>query len=512
MIPRMNSAMQRGQAAIQSRNLPEALHWFEQAARENPKDAQVQACVGQTLCWLGRREEGLERLRESGRILVKKARKNADIALVLGLAEQLQHWSDYPGALELCRHAVQINPSVVRGFQLLALTCSRLNRKQAALQAGRQAARLAPDSAMLQILLATLEAADKQYEPARKRLEKVLQGRLSPEETFRAHKELAGILDRLGEYGKVFAHLHAAGEVSRHLPEVRKQDAALVPELLRANRAGFDRELLGRWAGTAFPADQPAPVFVMGFMRSGTTLTQEVLDAHPDVFLADETDLIFTVVEELKRMVPAGRTLPEKLRSLDLSGVLHLRGFYWRKVRDRYGEAASGRLLVDKTTMNTLDVGLINTIFPDSKVVFVLRDPRDVVLSCFMQTMIPTPSTVHLLDWRGTAEFYALAMDWWLAARSRLTLDVIEFRYEDAVAAFEPTFRKVFDFLGLSWDAGVAQFHERAAGKYVNSPSFGQVAQPLYSSSVARWRHYAEEFAPVADLLRPFVETFGYRE
>lgn len=506
-----SSAMQRGQAAIQSRNLPEALHWFGQAVRENPSDAQAHACAGQTLCWLGRREEGLERLRESGRILVKKARKSRDTGLVLGLVEQLQYWSDYPGALELCRHAVQINPTLVRGYQLLALTCSRLNQKQAALQAGRQAVRLAPDSGMLQILLATLEAADKQYEPARMRLEKVLQGHLSPEEKYRAHKELANILDRLGEYARVFPHLHAAGEVSRYLPEAKKQNAALVPDMLIANRAGFDRELLGRWAGAPFP-DPPAPIFVMGFMRSGTTLTQEVLDAHPEVFLADETDLIYTVVEELGRMAPAGRTIPERLRSLDLSGVLHLREFYWRKVRERYGEAANGRRLVDKTTMNTVDVGLINVLFPDSKVVFVLRDPRDVVLSCFMQVMIPTPSTVHLLNWRGTAEFYALVMEWWLAAKSRLTLDFIEFRYEDAVADFEPTFRKVFDFLGLSWDPAVAKFHERAAGKYVNSPSFSQVAQPLYSSSVARWRHYAGEFEPIAATLQPYVETFGYQE
>jgi tetratricopeptide (TPR) repeat protein len=502
--------MQRGQAAIQSRNLPEALNWFERAARENPKDAQALACFGQTLCWLGRRNEGLGRLRESGRLLAKKARKSRDVNLLLGLVEQLQFWSDYPGALELCRQAVDINPGAVRGFQLLALTCSRLNQTKSALAAGRRAAALAPESAMLQILLASLEITDQQYEPARQRLEKALQGQLSPEEKFRAHKELAGVLDRRGEYSRVFSHLHAASELSRLLPEVRRQDAALVPDMIRTGQAEFDRELLGRWAGTEFP--EPAPAFLMGFMRSGTTLTQEVLDVHPDVFVADETDLIATVAEELKRIVPAGRTVPERLRRLDFPGVRHLREFYWAKLRQCYGETLGGRRLVDKTTMNTIDLGLINGIFPDAKVVFVLRDPRDVILSCFMQTMIPTPSTVHLLDWRGTAEFYALVMDWWLAARSRLSLGFIEFRYEDAVAEFEPTFRKIFDFLELPWDPAIVQFHERAAGKYVNSPSFSQVAQPLYSSSVGRWRHYAGEYAPVAEMLQPFVEAFGYQE
>jgi hypothetical protein len=506
----MTPFMQRGQAAIQSQNFAEAVHWFEQAVAATPGDAQAQACLGQTLCWLERRGEGLGHLREAGRILAKKARKSRDIGLLLGLVEQLQFWNDYAGALELGRQAVEINPALARGFQLLAFAHARLNQKRSALAAGRQAVRLAPYSAALQILLAGLEAADRQYEPAKQRLEKVLRGYLPPEERFRAHKELAGILDKLGEYPLVFPHLHAAGEVAKVLPEVIRQDAALVPALIRASRDGFDRELLGRWAEAPFPEDRPAPVFLMGFMRSGTTLTQEVLDAHPELFVADEANLIVAVAEELKRMVPAGTGVPDRLRKLDFQGVLHLRGFYWRKVRDRYGERPGRRLLVDKTTMNTLDLGLINTLFPDSKVVFVLRDPRDVVLSGFMQTMVPTPATVHLLDWRSTAEFYALVMDWWLAVGPRLTLDVIEFRYEEAVAEFEPTFRKVFDFLGLSFDPAVARFHERAAGKYINSPSFSQVAQPLYASSVGRWRHYAADFAPVAERLRPFVDAFGY--
>lgn len=503
--------MQRGQAAIQARDLSEALRWFEQAARDTPKDAQAKACVGQTLCWLGRRDEGIAWLRQSGSLLLKKARKTRDIALALGLVEQLHYWSDYAGSLELCRLAVEINPNAVQGYHLLALAHSRLNQNKAALDAGRRAARLAPDNAMLQIVLATLEAADKQYEPARRRLEKALQGRLSPEEKFRAHKELAGILDKLGEYGEVFPHLNAASQAAPLLPEVRKIDARLVPEMIRANRAEFDRGLLGRWAGAEFPADTPAPVFVMGFMRSGTTLTQEVLGANPDVFVADETDLVMAMADELKRLVPAG-TVPERLRQLDAGGILQLRRLYWTKVRERYGEEIAGRRLVDKTTMNTIDLGLINAVFPDGKVVFVVRDPRDVVLSCFMQTMIPTPSTVHLLDWQGTAEFYALVMDWWQAAKSRLTVDFIEFRYEDAVAEFETTFRQVFDFLGLAWDPRVARFHERAAGKVVNSPSFSQVAQPLYSSSVERWRRYEQEYAAVADTLRPFVEALGYRQ
>jgi tetratricopeptide (TPR) repeat protein len=507
----MNQFMQLGQAAVQQKNFEQAIQWFAKAAAENPKDPQIKACLGQSFCWLGKLDEGISHLRQSGQLLLKKARKTRDIELALDLVDQLQHWGDYPGAVEVCKQAAQINPRTVRAFQLLALSHSRLNQKKAALLAGRQALKLAPDNMMLVILLATLEAGDGLVQDAKRRLDKVLQNPLlKPEEKFRAHKEQARFLDKLGDYQQVFAHLDASAEIAPHLPEVKSLDMSLVPKMLDINKAEFDTDLLGCWSNTEFPAEQAAPVFLLGFMRTGTTLTQEVLGAHPDVFVADETDLIMSVVKELARMSSGQGSIPQQLRRLDLDGVLHLRRFYWDRANALYGEKIGKRLLLDKTTMNTIDLGLINCVFPDAKLIFLIRDPRDVCLSCILQTMRPNSSTVHLIDWQNTARFYAKVMDWWMHVKPRLTMDVLEFRYEDAVFEFEPAFRKVFDFLGLSWDASVADFHKNAAGKYIASPSFSQVAQPLYSSSVGRWKHYETEYRGINQYLEPYITAFGY--
>ncbi|MDO9166769.1 MAG: sulfotransferase, partial [Rhodoferax sp.] len=379
-----------------------------------------------------------------------------------------------------------------------------------ALLASRRALELNPENNMMHILQASLEADAGLNAAAKLRLEDVLTYELDGGEEFRAHKELARVLDKLGEYDQVFPHLHASAGFASALPEVSSQNKSLIPQMLKANKAGFDRELLGRWVDTTFPESQPPPTFLVGFMRSGTTLTQEVLDAHPGVLVADEADFIWAMHRELHLMDKSSATTAEKLRHLDLAGVLHLREFYWSRVRQRFGDSLGERMLVDKFTMNTIDLGLINVIFPDAKVVFVMRDPRDVCVSCFMQLMVPSPATVHLLTWQGTAEFYAMVMDWWMYIKGQMTMGFIEFRYEDAVMQFEPTFRRVFDFLGLSWDAGVADFHKRAAAKFIATPSRTQVAQPLYTSSVTRWRHFESEFAPVSDLLRPFVAAFNY--
>jgi len=219
---------------------------------------------------------------------------------------------------------------------------------------------------------------------------------------------------------------------------------------------------------------------------------------------------VWAMQRELHKMDGSTDSVPDKLRKLELHDVLRLRESYWNHVKGRFGDSLGQRRLVDKFTMHTIDLGLINCIFPDAKVVFVMRDPRDVCVSCFMQLMVPTPATAHLLSWQGTADFYALVMAWWMHIRQQMTLDFIEFRYEDAVGQFELTYRGVFDFLGLPWDPAVAKFHEHAQKKVIASPSRNQVVQPLYATSVARWRRYESEFAAVAAKLDPFIRAFGY--
>ena len=410
----------------------------------------------------------------------------------------------------MLRQAQGINATEFRVHQMLAVTLAQLNKKAEALESGQRALALASDNTMMQVLMASLEADSGLNEAARARLETILAGQPNTREAFRAHKEMARVLDNLKQYDEVFSHLHASADLAATLPEYSQQNLSFLPNMIRNNQAGFDRELMGRWSNTSFPQDQPAPIFLIGFFRSGTTLTQEVLGVHPDLFVADETDFVWAMQNELQRMDASGDSVPDKLRKLDLAGIQRLRAYYWQRVRDRLGDSIGQRRLVDKFTMNTVDLGLINCVFPDAKVVFVMRDPRDVCVSCFMQLMVPTPATSHLLSWQGTAALYAQVMDWWMHIKPRLTLDFIEFRYEDAVAQFEPTYRRVFDFLGLSWDPAVVNFHEHAAKKYIASPSRNQVAQPLYASSVARWRRYEREFAPVADMLKPFVGAFDY--
>jgi len=508
----MTNYIQLGQAAINSRNTTEAVHWFEKAVDKNPQDAQALACLGQTLCWANLQKQGLTYLHKAGKQLIKSARKSKNTQHLLAMAEQLQFWNDYPSSLELVKQAVQINKKDVRGFQILAHTYARLNNNKLALLASQQAVNKAPENVALNIQQATLEAKNGQHDTAIKRLQKILERPASNEELFRTHKELALVLDKTKQYHQVFNHLYSASTLAQSLPEVKKQNPSFVTDLLKTYTTGFTKELIHHCCKLNPVDNYSDPVFLIGFLRSGTTLTQEILDTHSDTFISDETDLIFSLREELGRINNKKGTTPEQLKNITTEQIKHLRQFYWNRAINKHGEEITNKLLIDKTTMNTFDVGLINCIFPNAKVIFVMRDPRDVCLSCFMQIMVPTPTTIHLLSWGKTINLYAQTMTWWMHIRKEMSLDFIEFRYEDAITDFETTFRKTFNFLDLEWTSKANDFHKHASKKFIASPSFNQVSQPLYSSSLARWKHYETEFSPVTNQLLPFIKAFNYQQ
>jgi tetratricopeptide (TPR) repeat protein len=506
----MTGFAEQGHAAFQRNDLASAAQWFEKAVKQNPQDAGSWAWFGQCLCSLGRRADGIAALRQSGKYFMASAREIVKIHLLLELIVELQHWSDFEGARELGEAAIQIEGSNVQAFQLLALTYAQLNHLPEALEAGHRALELAPDNIAMRVLQASLEADAGNYSAARDRLQMLLNEPLETRQAFRAQKEMARVVDRLGQSEQVFKHLYKAAALSESLPEYAEHNLLAIPAIIESNRSGFDRELMGRWAGEAFSRERAPPVFLIGFMRSGTTLTQEVLDTHPDVFVSDEADFVSATLRHLHQLHPGRIGTADKLRKLARRDIQELRDFYWSRVEKRFGSRLTESVFVDKFTMNTVDAGFINCIFPDAKIVFVQRDPRDVCLSCFMQLMVPSPTTVQLLQWENTAQFYAQVMGWWLHIRQQLTVPVIEFRYEDAVASFEPVFRGIFQSLGLGWDPAVVRFHTRVVGKFIASPSRSQVAKPLYASSVARWRRFEAEFVPVSGLLRPYVQAFGY--
>jgi hypothetical protein len=154
---------------------------------------------------------------------------------------------------------------------------------------------------------------------------------------------------------------------------------------------------------------------------------------------------------------------------------------------------------------------LIHRLFPEARIVFALRHPCDVVLSCFMQNFRLSKTMASFLTVENAARYYAAVMEFWATVRERLPLDVHTVRYEDLLDDQERELRALSDFLGIGWEEGLLS-HERTARErgYIRTPSYHQVTEGLYRRSSGRWQRYAEQMAPALPVLAPWVERFGY--
>jgi len=149
-------------------------------------------------------------------------------------------------------------------------------------------------------------------------------------------------------------------------------------------------------------------------------------------------------------------------------------------------------------------------LFPEARVLIALRDPRDTIISCFMQYLPLNPNSVCFLTLERTAERYAIDMGVWRKLREIIASPWLEVRYEDTVASLEKETRRALDFLELPWEPEVLNYRERLTTKAVGSPTYEAVKEPLYTRAIGRWKNYQKFLEPCLPTLQPFIEAFGY--
>jgi len=203
---------------------------------------------------------------------------------------------------------------------------------------------------------------------------------------------------------------------------------------------------------------------------------------------------------------------PEFHKSQNLSSqrVNTLRRLYLEALLDETGPGGFGKLLVDKNPSPTARLPLWLRVFPELRVLIALRDPRDVVLSCYFQNIPLNPVNVNFLSFERLAKHYADLMDVWLAVRQWDGFQWLETKYEDTVADLEREGRRVTSFLGLTWNDEQSRFYEKSRQKQHYSPTYQDVTRPIYTRSVARWHAYEKHLAPILPALDKYCRIFGY--
>ena len=323
---------------------------------------------------------------------------------------------------------------------------------------------------------------------------------------------LGDLLDAEGRTGEAFEVYKAGNDALRrfHAPTFEGPGIQTTPMSLRWLTAWFEEADPADWIATpsefvheaALPAKH---VFMVGFPRSGTTLLEQVLDCHSAVVTSGERETLDEGTREF--MSTPGDV--KRLATLRGAGLRRHRRTYWRRVHE-HGIIVAGRVFVDKQPFHTLKLPLIVKLFPAAKIVFSVRDPRDVVLSCFRRRFLMSAPNFEFLTLEGTARFYDATMRLAEVYRAKLPLDLLQLRHEDLVSGLDEHVGAVCDFLGLAWEDSMRDFAAHARTRAITTPSSVQVRQGLNREGIGHWRRYRDQLAPVLPILQPWVERFGY--
>jgi hypothetical protein len=315
---------------------------------------------------------------------------------------------------------------------------------------------------------------------------------------------LADVFDSGGRYDEAFEAYSTCNQSLRQIH--RRFAGANVAGYARALTAALDKVDAAHWSAAQGPLSGAAGhAFLLGFPRTGTTLVEVVLDGNPRVVSLEEHELLADGVLAFMRE-PLDFTA---LARADAATLDKLRETYWRRVRSA-GVDVAGRIFVDKHPLNTLKLPLIAKLFPQAKILFAVRDPRDVILSCFRRRFQMNPSMYEFLTLPGAAAFYANVMQFADTAQRVLKLDWHEVRYERLIADFELEMRGICATLRLDWMPSMGEFAERVQAREHATPSTAQLSQGLVTSATAQWRHYEAHLASVLPVLKPWIERLGY--
>ena len=474
-------------------------------ARElSPRNADVLNDLGLCLVRLGRAREALPVLDAALRLKPGSAQLHFNKALA---HEQLSELDQERRQLE---RAVNIEPTHHQALSLLAMLAVDRGDDRAAREYAGRALALSPGEVPAKIALASADVACRDFAAAHNQLESLLRRPdLDPDNRAIAQTLMGDVLDGEGNYSEAFRFytasaetqtLHYARACGRIGTEAFQAQTARLSEHFRAAPAEA-------WRANRADSSDRTHVFLVGFIRSGTTLLGQVLAGHPDIEVMHERDCLEEAIGDFIKP-PDGL---DRLAAMPHETLESYRQSYWQKTRE-WGHPAERGIFVDKSPLATTLLPLIAKLFPDAKILFAYRDPRNVVLSCFRRRFAMSEQKYEMLSLGGIASCYSSVMSLATLYRDTLGLDVFDARHETLLADFEAEVKRVCDHIGVSSDPRMADFASRARAKNIDIPNSADLARGLSREGEGHWRHYRNELAPIMPIVAPWCARFGYPE
>ena len=323
--------------------------------------------------------------------------------------------------------------------------------------------------------------------------------------------ERALVHDRSAEPEATMQALERAHALAARSPRRRDIDPTAFPRRIAQIDQWLRQGAPGAFAQPGDPRAELgfAPAFLVGFPRSGTTLLDTLLDAHPDIASIEERP---TFEQACDAMFGEARGFPDAMAQLSARDLAQGHAHYAAAVRACLGPDVRP-LVLDKLPLRLLRVPLIHRLFPQAPILFALRHPCDVVLSNVMQQFRPNEAFIHFDSLESAARTYDAVMRVWQDIVQRLPLNLHYVRYEDLIQDPEREIAAAAQALGIAAPQAVLDPQQRLAERgRVRTNSYQQVAEPIYRRAAGRWQQYRRWMEPVLPLLRPHLSWLGYAE
>lgn len=484
----------------------QALALLEQARQLAPTDVFILCSIGSCLSQQGLNRQALEIYDQALRINSRHAPAHHGLGLALNELDEVE------AAYDEHVRAVELAPDYPDALAALAgHAVRRKDFKTAQTYAGR-ALTADPDEPSAIHTLAFLEEKRGDYASAEARLQRrLVKGGLAPLHVNAMEALLGVVLDRLDRPEEAFqAHVRSnAAAWALHQPLMAQAGVETGVNLCRRLNAYFADADPQTWrpapSATAAEGEPDTHVFLIGFVRSGTTLLEQVLASHSRVIALEEKPLLRAIAPPYFKD-EAGL---KRLANLTAQDADALRADYWKRVRD-FGVEPSGRVFVDKNPLDAIWLPLVAKLFPKAKILFSRRDPRDVVISSFRHQFKVNALTCAFTGLERTAEFYSEVMALDRLYQEKLPIETHSYRHEDLVDDFDREVKAICDFLGLEWTTAMRNFSETAKKRDIRTPSADQVRQGLSRDGLGRWRRFGPAVEPIMPIVEPWVRAFGY--
>jgi tetratricopeptide (TPR) repeat protein len=463
----------------------DALRLLGDLLRVHPKDPQTLVNVARTQLMRGSNQQA------EGAVtaLLKEDPDNID---ALNLYGQICHETDrFDEALKSFEHVLSLRPDDLEALNFYGIILKSVGRLDDARNAFIKALEIQPRALGAYSNIVDLEKFTPDN-PLFVAMSQMVARAKNPEhERFMAmHFALGKAYDDMQEFDKALHHFGIGTRLKRAQLTYNEADVFSFFDEIRET---FNEEY---FKNRPFEGVQTTlPIFIIGMPRSGSTMTEQIIQSHPDVYGAGEIKTLSACIGAVRMKYPNLPKFPAMARIMRPTQFAAIGERYLKAVGSYSPDA---KRVTDKLLTNYYFAGLLNTLFPQAKIIHTMRSPVDTCLSSY--TKLFKDDMPHSYDFRDLGRYYGKYYE--LMAHWRKVLPpgaMLDVQYEDVVADTETKAKEIIAFLGLEWDERCLKFHE--SDRPVKTASVSQVRRPLYTSSVERWRRYGPGLDPLVDAL-----------